>query len=136
MTVIAWDGHNLAWDSRATSGDRKHTVKKARSLKDGRVIVAAGVLSNLVQARKLLDGNGYPELPQSLVDATDIVIFDNGRVFAYDDAKEVRKVKAPEAWGSGEAYALGALECGVSAVQACKVACKHSATCGGKINSI
>lgn len=136
MTVIAWDGTNLAWDSRATSDDRKHTVKKVRALKDGRVIVVAGLLSNLVQARKLLDGHGYPELPQSLVDASDIIVYDNGMVYAYDDAKEVRKVKAPEAWGSGEAYALGALACGVSAAQSCKIACKYSATCGGKINSI
>ena len=136
MTVIAWDGHNLAWDSRATAGDRKHTVKKARSLKDGRVIIAAGVLSNIVQAKKLLDGNGYPELPQSLVDATDIIVYDNGTVYAYDDAKEVRKVKAPEAWGSGEAYALGAMACGAGSVWACRAACKYSSTCGGKINSI
>ena len=111
-------------------------MKKARSLKDGRVIIAAGVLSNIVQARKLLDGNGCPELPQSLVDATDIIVYDNGVVYAYDDAKEVRKVRAPEAWGSGEAYALGALSFGATAKTACHIACKYSATCGGKINSI
>ena len=136
MTVIAWDGHTLAWDSRATAGDRKHTVKKSRLLKDGRVIIAAGVLSNLVQARKLLDGNGYPELPQSLVDATDIIVYDNGTVYAYDDAKEARRVKTLDAWGSGEAYALGAMSFGATAKTACHIACKYSSTCGGKINSI
>lgn len=135
MTVIAWDGTNLAWDSRATAGDRKHTVKKACALKDGRVIVVAGLMSNLVQAGKLLDGQGYPELPQSLVETSDIIVYDNGVVYAYDDEQEARKVKAPEAWGSGAAYALGALTCGVSAAQSCKIACKYSATCGGKINS-
>lgn len=136
MTVIAWDGTSLAWDSRGTSGDRKHTVKKARALEDGRVIVVAGLLSNLLQARRLLDGNGYPELPQSLVDASNIIVYDNGVVYAYDITKEARKVQAPEAWGSGESYALGAMACGASAAQSCKIACKYSATCGGKINSI
>lgn len=134
MTVIAFDGVNLAWDSRVTTGDRKATRKKHRQLKDGRTIVAAGVLSNLTKARRLLDGNGLPELPEALVEETSIIVFDNGKVWAYDEGSEAVRITHSDAWGSGCEFALGALFTGASAWWACKAACKHSSTCGGKIH--
>jgi len=136
MTVIAWDGQNLAWDSRVANCDRKYSIRKCRKLKDGRTIVVAGTLSSIVQAKGLLDGNGYPILPSSLTNSATIVVYDNGSVYVYDDMREARKAKSPDAWGSGAAYALGALSAGADAETACRIACKYSPTCGGKINSI
>lgn len=136
MTVIAWDGKQLAWDSRATAGDRKHTVKKFRWLKDGRAIVVAGHLSDLTVAKRLLDGKGLPDLPKALTDRSRIIVWQEGVVYAYDEGTEARKVRAPDAWGTGQEYALGALECGINAERAAGAACKHSATCGGIIHTI
>lgn len=134
MTVIAWDRTSLAWDSRATEDGRKHSVKKFRLLKDGRTIVVTGYIRDITIARDLLDGNGYPDLTQSIVENSSIIIFDKGKVYAYDDTKEVRRVKGSDAWGSGNAYAMGALAHGASAEEACRIACKYSSTCGGKIH--
>jgi len=136
MTVIAWVGKQLAWDSRATANDRKYTVKKFRELNDGRVVVVAGIMSNLVPAKRLLDGNGYPEIPQCMADSSCIIVFDGGKVYEYDGMKEAQRVKHKDAWGSGAAYALGAMACGASAQEACAIACRYSSTCGGKINSM
>lgn len=136
MTVIAWDGSQLAWDSRATAGDRKHTVKKFRNLNDGRVIVVAGHLSDITLAKRLLDGKDLPPLPKALTERSRIVVWQDGVVYAYDEGTEARRVRAPEAWGTGQEYAIGALACGSSAEWAATIACKHSSTCGGKIHTI
>src|SRR5690606_29530488 len=109
MTVIAWDGQNLAWDSRVASCDRKYSVRKRRKLKDGRTIVVAGTLSSIVQAKGLLDGNGYPILPRSLTNSATIVVYDDGSVDVYDDRREAGRAESPDAWGGGATYGLGAL---------------------------
>jgi hypothetical protein len=136
MTIIAWDGKSLAWDSRATDEDRKHTVKKFRTLKDGRTVVVAGFLADLDRVRKLLDGNGWPELPTLITDRSSVVVWDRGKVFEYDESSTPRQVKKNTTWGSGAPYAIGALAVGADAATACKVACRYSSSCGGKIHTI
>lgn len=68
---------------------------------------------------------------------TGMLIAPNGEPFMVEDDLTLIQIKAPfYAEGSGADFAIGAMEMGASAEQAVQAAIKHSANCGGKIQTV
>ena len=140
MTVIAWDAKTktLAVDSLFTSGDRKTYGQKFKLLEDGRaVVVFAG---DVIQGRKAISyiEQNKPLTHEMISGATIVVLYlvgrRRGRLAVYEDSPNVALVLQSEAWGTGSDFAIAAMDAGASAEEAAKIACKRSASCGGKIH--
>jgi ATP-dependent protease HslVU (ClpYQ) peptidase subunit len=143
MTTIVYRDGVLAADSRAYRGDKSPlgTKVKIHRLPDGSMF---GSSSNCVGADTLLRRwveEGCP--PQKSGDIKPdsfemILIRPNGEVFfAHDNFDLSGPLEAPFfAIGSGEQYALGALEMGADAVKAVEVACKLDVWSGGPLTVI
>lgn len=140
MTVIAYDAKTktLAVDSLYTNGERIGYVKKFRVLNDGRaVVVIAGDYALGRKAMKLVEA-GKP-LTDTIGAGVTVVLMhlsgkQKGQVFVCEDGPDPQRVKQSEAWGSGSDFAIAALDAGASAEEAVKIACKRSASCGGKVH--
>ncbi len=135
MTVVAWDKHCLAVDSRFTSGNRKYNGQKFKVIDDGtRVVVFAGEVRAGRKAIRLLEA-GKP-LTDAITKAATILVFNflTAELTTYEDGPAGELVKEVDAWGSGSDFAIGALEAGVWAETAVKIACKYHNECGGKIH--
>ena len=140
MTVIAWDAKNkaLAVDSLFTAGDRKTYGQKFKVLEDGRaVVVFAG---DVVQGRKAIAHvEQNKPLTHEIVAGATIVLLHlkgrkRGRVIVCEDSPNAEVVRHSEAWGTGSDFAIAAMDAGASAEEAVKIACKRSASCGGKVH--
>lgn len=140
MTVIAFDAKTgtLAVDSMYTNGERTGYVKKFRVLDDGRaVVVIAGDFALGRKAMKLVEA-GKP-LTETIGAGVTVVLMHlkgrkKGQVFVCDDGPDPERVKRSEAWGSGSDFAIAAMDAGASAEEAVKIACRRSASCGGKVH--
>lgn len=140
MTVIAYDHKTktLAVDSLFTAGDRKTYGQKFKVLDDGRaVVVFAG---DVMQGRRAIS---YVEQNKALTHemvagATVVVMHLTGRrkgaVIVCEDSPAPERVQRSEAWGTGSDFAIAAMDAGASAEEAVRIACKRSASCGGKIH--
>jgi hypothetical protein len=138
MTTIAFDGEVIAYDSRETQGSlicndncNKHHIK------DGVHFFIAGTSGHegrLISA--FLDGP-EDDYPDSLF-STAIVVRD-GDVFECaidkDEGYWSCAVTCPIALGSGSRHALTAMDCGLSAKDAVKMAIKRDANSGGRVRT-
>lgn len=143
MTTIVYRDGVLAADSRAYRGDKSPlgTKVKIHRLWDGSLF---GASSNCVGADTLLRRwveEGCPSQKSGDIKPDSfemILIRPNGEVFfAHDNLDLSGPLEAPFfAIGSGEQYALGALEMGADAVRAVRVACEFDVWSDGQILSI
>lgn len=136
MTVIAWDKHCLAVDSRFTSGNRKYNGQKFKVIDDGkRVVVFAGEVRAGRKAIRLMEA-GKPLTQEVTTKATILVLdFLKSELTTYEDGPDGSLVTDVDAWGSGADFALGAVAAGVWAETAVQIACKYHNECGGKIHT-
>lgn len=150
MTTIAWDGRTVAADTLGVCDGDMHQNPFAKIIKqyDGRVIgfTGDGGMAPLWIAW-VIDGADPFETPltklkRSQPDAT----ISNGSVLVFQkDKLAIRychlhpfpvRWGAPEAFGSGAGYAIGAMDMGASAQQAIEVAMRRDVNTGGKITVI
>lgn len=140
MTVIAYDHKRktLSVDSLFVSGERKSYGSKFRVLDDGRVIVFAGDAKEGRKAAMAIEAGLAPTLA-AIASCTIVVLYTKGRqkgqVLMYDDNPEYERVTKTDAWGTGSDFAMGALDAGATSEEAVKIACKRSASCGGKVHT-
>lgn len=139
MTVIAFDikTKTLAVDSAFTSGERRSYGRKYKELADGRVVMFSGDVREGRRAITAIERGEAPTAAQ--IALCSIIVMHRrgpwaGRVYAYDDNPEPERITKSETWGTGGDFAIGALDAGADAETAAKIACKRSASCGGKIH--
>lgn len=144
MTVIAWDGKNVAVDSRVSTYHGLHYEgKKFREMDGGVTVIWYG---DHATAQKLVawyeDGAIPEEFPGGEdADLAGLVIIQSG-AFVVNPVVEVcgspyfEAAPCPWAWGSGSHIALGAIAAGADAEQAAKIACEKVLDCGGPVTVI
>jgi ATP-dependent protease HslVU (ClpYQ) peptidase subunit len=134
MTTIAYKDRVIAYDSRTTAGDlitsedteKKHVV-------NGVTFFMCGATSDYKRFHSLYFGG---DEPIENMDASALVI-DNGEmllVAVSDDTgmwKQPMRLDNPCALGSGSTFALTAMDLGLSAFDAVKVAIKRDCKSGG-----
>lgn len=139
MTVIAWDGRTLAADKRCSYGNSVRTVTKIRRLADGRLagIAGSGAAGEAVIAW-LNAGSGphyYPEIQKSDDHASVLVIERDGSVLEYSKTAHPERYEDKFiAIGSGRDFAVAAMHCGRTAVEAVELACQLDTGCGNGID--
>ena len=127
MTTIAWDGHMVAADSMATTGDYKNP-RDVVKLK-----LEAGILFALCNTSCMFEplvrwylASAEPGMMPRAPDADfSFVVFKPGETLYFvQDCPYPSYPGSPNAWGSGGAFAIGAMLNGASAVEAVRIACK------------
>jgi hypothetical protein len=139
MTTIVVDMRNrtIAADTQNTdSAGTAYRCRKIERLSDGRYFLGSGHLLSIGKARRWAEHNFAekyrPNFGELFGDNADEFLFScavidrDGRVTLIDNEMEPQPLTDPYfALGSGGAYAIGAMDCGATAEEACRAACKR-----------
>jgi hypothetical protein len=129
MTTIAWDGRMVAADSMAVACGYKNPLP-ARKLElfAGQLFGFSGPSGYLRPCINWWnDGRKPSDMPHTAnKDGYNFVVFQSdGHTFTFSDTNPYSyESGAPDAWGSGCEYAIGAMLFAASAWQAVEVACQ------------
>jgi ATP-dependent protease HslVU (ClpYQ) peptidase subunit len=136
MTTAAWSAKEgvLAVDTQVTSGNRKFRTHKVARLPCGGLIAGTGNLVHILKVTRWVQA-GYAESAKpEFGDDEDggqfecLIIQGDGQVVLLDDDMEPMPVTDEFiAIGSGGNYAMGAMACGKTAVEAVKIAAQFDA---------
>jgi hypothetical protein len=145
MTTIAWDGKVVAADSRLTGpwyDDRRGLGIKLVKIGGGgpnanciACFSGRGALA-IKLARLLAEGTAVRDLPIVKEDECDLFVFrPNGEHLEVSRGGDPYPLKgyAPAALGSGQAFAMGAMLAGASAIEAVAIAIRLDEGSGGNI---
>lgn len=134
MTTIAYRDGILAADGRTTYGDTifSDQSRKIHRLSDGALFALCG---DVAYVQPMLDAleDDEAELPQG-EGFTAVIVEKDGKVRLYEGKGGYIALDASYyAFGSGEEYAIGAMDMGASAEEAVRVACGRDLGSGGDI---
>lgn len=137
MTTIAFRDGILAADGRMTYGDTifSDANRKIHRLSDGALFALCGDVSYVQPMLDALEDD-ESDLPEAADGSsfTAVIVEKDGKVRIYEGRGGYIALDAPYyAFGSGEEYALGAMDMGASAEQAVRVACGRDLGSGGTI---
>ena len=140
MTTIAFAEGTIAADSQMTSGGAKLRIKKLHRLSDGSLFAGSGEVALISRMLKWAEA-GFPEKPRPRITEDSeiecIVVRPNGAIWLVDDKLEPLEIDEPfAAIGSGFAYALGAMACGKSAVEAVEIAARFDADTSAPLHTM
>lgn len=137
MTTIAYKDGILASDSLVTgNGMRCGMTVKISKGKNG-MGGCAGSASDAEKLTNWIKNGGSMKKPPELSREIDgLYIRKNGKTYYYADGGFSKFKGKFAAVGSGERYAMAAMQSGKSAKGAVKIACKLDCYSGGKINII
>lgn len=139
MSVIAWDGKRLAADKRACLGTTIRTTTKIFTVYDCLV----GYCGEASFGEELLAwfraGANPAEFPASLRgkdDWAELLVIVPGKIITKYERTPYPLTFHDEyfAIGSGRDFALAAMYCGKTAIEAVKVACLFDSACGNGID--
>lgn len=152
MTVIVFDGVSVAADRQAGAGGKMRFHRPLDKLivsRDGnRLYAISGSYSNFTAWIRWYEGSDSeftePRNPRRLPEACDN---DDFLVFQRTLEREQHrhyskscpygdKIDEPDAWGSGCDWAIGALDFGATAIEACQVATKRCRACGNGFTAV
>ncbi len=148
MTTIAFRDGILAADSAATwdDGVRSRVVKmwevasKVDPVKGRCLLATAGDLYSALLFKDWLEAGGDPRLHErgvgDSVDFEAVIVHKSGLYSANRFCRITENVEPYWAAGSGCKYALAAMRCGRSAVEAVRVAMDFDPYTAGRINSM
>lgn len=134
MTTIAYRDGVLAADSRITAGNLivPGGFYKIRRLPCGSLFAGCGIVDNI---ERLLESIISDDDPPSVRNTTAVQIDPKGSMWTYEGYVWVRQRGPYGAWGSGSAFAYGALAMGASAKDAVRVAIKFDSGSGGPVRA-
>jgi hypothetical protein len=136
MTTIAWDGTTLAGDKRATAGTVHHTITKVRRGETGNLVGYAGNCALGEQVFAWLCEGG--ERPDGQFDKNDfcqvIEITPEGHCLKHERYGSFRIEDPFFAVGSGADFALMAMACGKTAVEAVQLTGRFDTNTGNGID--
>jgi hypothetical protein len=141
MTVIAWDGRYVAADSLKCYGSSRAMapVQKLR-VRDGIVFACTGsgaLFEPMIQW--YLAGKDPEKVPPCGDDhkGTTLIVFTSeGACFYKLDMPHPEELSAPDAWGAGADFAIGAMEVGADAKTAVEAALRRETYTGGPVQVI
>lgn len=138
MSIVVWDGKQLAIDSLSVMNGRRRMVDKFRVSANGSVMTwvgdhELGLVMAEWRARGMTDE--FPTRRED-EDYTKLIMMTSvGNLFQWHTRPVADQIsKGPFAWGDGAPYALGAISMGADAAKAAIVACVWSIYCGGSIH--
>lgn len=139
MTVVAYDGHNLAADKRSVCGGKIATTTKVRRIATGEVLAWTGM-----QARGELlarwyeagaDPTAWPVPNDDENDCVRLIVADRHGCKFYEQAVPIKVEDAFMAWGSGADFATMAMHLGLNAKSAVGDTSLFSIGCGNGVDS-
>lgn len=154
MTTIAWDGKTLASDSQSTSGDVICSLKEKKIFQpadseiwsvDGEHVIAMGCGGDCgaeIELQKImLSGLSYESqfLPTFSFSTIAAISKDRAFIISKDKGEDRASISLqldPYAVGSGAMIARTAMYCGLSAVEAVRVAIEMDVYSGGDISHV
>lgn len=136
MTTIAYKDGVIAYDSRTTAGDLiSNDNFNKKYIVDGVVFIMSGATSDYKRFHSLYFGK-----EESIADCdASALVVDKGELFLVSVHDETGMWKQPlfndnpVAIGSGSNFALTAMDLGLSAKDAVKMAIKRDSKSGGKV---
>lgn len=147
MSVVVWDGKQLAADRQVTDGGMICNTTKIREIKKGKFKgFLLGAVGATATANLLMDWFEAGANPQhfpfeyaksDMLGATLVVITQDKDIWRYDHLPV--PIVMEDEWystGSGRDFAYGAMKMGADAVEAVSVACHYSTECGGDIDAL
>jgi hypothetical protein len=141
MTVIAWDGRTVAADSLKCYGSSRAMapVQKLR-VRNGIVFAMTGsgpLFDPMIEwYLKGADPKAVPECGDEHKGTALIVFKPDGAAFYKPSMPYPDEVSAPDAWGAGADFAIGAMEVGADAKTAVEAAIRREAYTGGPVQVI
>ena len=142
MTTIAWDGNLLAADRKGNSDGMARDREKIIIVPDRRVAITweGRHECGLVLADWWLNGCDVDKWPAFQEDDeawTRLLIFGVGEILEYERLPKAQAVtETPMAWGSGRAFALGAMAANMTAAEAVKIAGRYDIYSGLGVNFV
>jgi hypothetical protein len=138
MTLLAWDGRYVAADSQITCGTIRTSGTVEKISKIGSTVYAftgtAALREPMIEwVEKGADPDERPLFGDGDKGCT-LVVWRDGKCFQYNlDTPYPFECKAPDAWGVGMSYALAAMDCGKTAVEAVEKAIQREVYLGGPV---
>jgi hypothetical protein len=134
MTTIAWDGKTLAADRRMAGW---MTACKIFPLADGRVMAGAGYMDDLAEVAAWLNSGADDRDEPSIDHDDDFFLLDGGKCY-WLTMPFLRPLPVQEGYaaiGSGAPYALAAMACGKTAVEAVEIAAMFDPHTGNGVDT-
>jgi len=132
ITTIAWDGKTLAADTLAqTSVNLK--ARKLHRLSNGAMFGAAGSCQEIAAVLAWLNGG---EKPSDLDVFEGLIIEKHGAERLGERLMRLPVFEAFWSIGSGSHFAIAAMACGKSAVEAVRLAARFDPYTGGRVESM
>lgn len=140
MTTIAWTNGQVAADSQVSYGICRGAGAATKLKRKGNVVYACTGTAPLFDPMiKWVEDGADPEKRPKISDekATTLLVFRDGKCFAYrTDVPYPEEMSAPDAWGSGAEFAIGAMRAGASPAQAVEIAIVCDVHSGGPVQVI
>lgn len=142
MTVIATDGRTMAGDGQTVCG---WTISDTDAVKVHRIAgclvgttgnSSSGALFRAWFGKTHGIDHTNVDVPKIEDTFSALVLRPTGELDWYDGSCLRCPCSAPQAIGSGQDFALAAMDLGRSPLEAVEVACKRSMGCGGTITSL
>jgi ATP-dependent protease HslVU (ClpYQ) peptidase subunit len=140
MTTIAWDGKFIASDGQKSSGNYICPGSATKIIRRENMVFALTGISSLFEPMIdwYLKGAAPKECPRPLSENSSsfsiLIIFKEGKAFKVSsNIPYPEEVFAPDAWGSGGVWAVGALKAGADVRRAVEIAIECDTSSGGEI---
>jgi hypothetical protein len=133
LTTIAWDGRTLAADTLTTCNGAFDGYGPKIHIERGVMVGGAGSSAIYERFRDWVRTGMVGDCPLQKDVGNMFVIPPVGHAVMWCDDGPFRIATEKWALGSGENYALGAMEMGATAEQAVRVAMKHDRHSGGEV---
>jgi len=141
MTTIAWDGVIVASDSRMVTGDYCCPGEKKKIKRVGEWLYAISGYGAWFDAwiSWHQDGCDPRNTPPCVIpegSTGNFLAFKNGECWhCTKGLPYMQELKAPDAWGSGYQYAIGAMLAGANAARAVEIAIMADINSGGPVHA-
>ena len=139
MTVIAWDGHTLAADKRASLGTFIRSTTKVFDLGESLAAYVGDADGGEEMLAWFCDGRDPIKFPPSQREKDSwtgmLIVWADGSIWKYE--RTPYPVKFPPqqfAIGSGRDFAMAAMHLGKTAAEAVEVACIFDSGCGNGVD--
>jgi hypothetical protein len=140
MTTIAWDGKTVAADTQAELGPYTSPVPHYKIKREEDVVYAISGTFALFQP--LITWHRSGAFPSSVpkVESDDastvLLVFEGNRCFALTPSLPYPdECFAPDAWGTGARFAIGAMKAGCDAKRAVEIAIECDVHSGGDVTT-
>lgn len=137
MTIIAFDGRYVAADTLGIAGGYKIPREYQKLRHVGSYLFGkTGYIANFGALIDwyIIDNANPAKYPKLDDDDGNFIVWSPGQFFVFtQQVPYATDMGAPDAFGSGANYAIGAMKAGATVGRAAEIACECSASCGPPI---